>query len=279
MKPRKPHQRRVYIRHTNKQYANGDAVMYKHDPGITEKGVEKSKMVAEHLVEQWGIPDKIIVSPYRRTRETAQVMKSALPTTKDIPIYIDREVSEYLGNHRTIPIDVTESTLAHDPPHPETFSEMKLRVRSHHQKITNYTKKNSGVIWIVTHGLIMKQVAALSGNRMPKEFPSLTCLSIMDGEAITKGELIMFHDGIDNVDDDNMDDCSDNEDSLDNDNSSDDNSSDDNSSDDNSSDDENTGEIEETIKGIEGIEIIQNAIKGNGNSNVGTKSDNVKLIC
>lgn len=186
--------RRIYIRHANKEYVNGDARMYKHDPGITKKGVEKTEMVAKHLVEQWGIPDKIFSSPYRRARETAQVMKRVLGIK--IPIFIDREISEYLGNHRNETIDVTESTLVHDPPHPETFNDMKKRVQSHHDKIT---KKSHGVIWIITHGIIMKQEAELVGIKMKKDFPSLTCLSIVDNEEnITKGEVILFHDNPDN---------------------------------------------------------------------------------
>ena len=119
---------------------------------------------------------------------------------KKVKIHIDREVSEYLGNHRTTPIDVTENTLAHDPPHPETFSDMKYRVKSHHHKITKHTKQTSCVIWIITHGLIMKQVASLVGIKMLKEFPSLTCLSIMDGDKNSTGQVIMFHDGTNNED-------------------------------------------------------------------------------
>lgn len=218
-----PKYRRVYIRHADKEYVNGDSDIYKHDPGITNKGVDKAKMVARHLINQWGLPTRIIISPYRRTRETAKAMKSVLNevialgksnaetntntntnTTKNkkIPIHIDRELSEYLGNHRTTPIDVTESTLVHDPPHPETFADMKRRVKSHHDKIVKYVKKSESVIWIITHGLIIKQVAALVGLRMVKDFPSLTCLSIMDDGDNTKGEIIMFQDGLgsENVD-------------------------------------------------------------------------------
>lgn len=192
--------RRIYIRHADKEYANGDADKYKHDPGITGNGVEKTKMVANHLVEQWGSPDSIITSPYRRTRETAQIMNSVLD--KKVKIYIDIELSEYLGNHRNIPIDVTESTKIYDPPHPETFSDMKYRVRKHHQSITTYSKGKSegGVIWIVTHGLIIKQIASLIGIKMAKEFPTLTCLSIVDGEKITKSEVTIFNENLDDRD-------------------------------------------------------------------------------
>jgi len=108
-------------------------------------------------------------------------------------MHIDVELSEYLGHHRHAPIDVTESTLIHIPPHPETFDDMKARARRHHEKITRHTRKRkSGVIWIVTHGLIMQQVASFVGIRMAKRFPPLTCLSIQDGDKITKGEVVMF---------------------------------------------------------------------------------------
>jgi broad specificity phosphatase PhoE len=162
-------------------------------------------MVAQYLLEQYGKPEMIIVSPYRRTRETANVMKSVVENT--VPLIIDTDVSEYLGNHRTVPIDVTESTLIHDPPHPETFVEMKARVKKHHNKITSYCKaKERGIIWIVTHGLIIKQVACLIGMKMAKEFPTLSCVSIVDGEKITRSDITIFNENIE-IDSDDNDSC------------------------------------------------------------------------
>lgn len=187
--------RRIYIRHADKEYVNGDANMYKHDPGITDIGVKKTIMVAQHLIEQWGLPDLIVSSPYRRTRETAEIMQRVtIAQGKKVNIYIDSDLSEYLGNHRTTPIDVTESTLVYDPPHPETFLEMKDRVRSHNDKISEFIQNSNGVIWIITHGLIIKQVGALIGIKMVRDLPTLTCLSIVDGDKITKGEIMFFHD-------------------------------------------------------------------------------------
>ena len=192
--------RRIYIRHADKEYANGDATLYKHDPGITTDGLEKTRMVAKHLVNQWGPPDRIILSPYRRTRETAAIMSSVLD--KKVPMHIDTDIAEYLGNHRNVPIDVTESTLVHHPPHPESFTQMKARVKTHHERITTYGKKRKGVIWIITHGLIIKQLANLIGIKMPKEFPTLTCFSIVDGEKITKTDLVVFRENTEPIEDD-----------------------------------------------------------------------------
>lgn len=194
MKQNKP-SKRIYIRHADKEYANGDASMYKHDPGITDVGCKKAAMMANHLIDRWGIPNLIIVSPYRRTRETAIAMRSVIKKLKPdlkVQISIDTSLSEYLGNHRAVPIDVTESTMVYNPPHPESFTEMVNRVKTHHNNITGYMEKRSGlVIWVITHGLIMRQVAKLAGIRMAKEFPNLTCLSVSDGDRVTKGEVII----------------------------------------------------------------------------------------
>ncbi len=192
--------RRIYIRHADKEYANGNSKIYKHDPGITESGVEKSKSVAQYLINQWGSPDFIVCSPYKRTRETAMIMSSVLKNP--VKIMIDSKLSEYLGNHSSVPMDVTNETVIYNPPHPETFRDMKRRVKLHNNHIINYIKntQNTGVIWIITHGLIIKQVSSLIGIKMSKEFSTLNCLSILDGDNVTKGEFILFKNNAENLD-------------------------------------------------------------------------------
>ena len=70
---------------------------------------------------------------------------------------------------------------------------MKRRVKLHNNHIINYIKntQNTGVIWIITHGLIIKQVSSLIGIKMSKEFSTLNCLSILDGDNVeTEDELL-----------------------------------------------------------------------------------------
>lgn len=188
--------RLVYLRHAQKEYNNGDADLYKHDPGITSSGVERTKMVTQHLIKSWGEPDMIITSPYRRCRETAIIMSQVI--TKKLEIVKDSSLSEYLGNHRNVPIDVTSETKLHDPPHPESFTEMKKRVDDHFKRVSKYTKHNKGdikIIWFITHGLILKQVAEIIGLKMNKNrLPTLTCLSIIEEDRVTKGEVLLFRD-------------------------------------------------------------------------------------
>jgi len=184
--------RLIYIRHADKEYSNGDANIYKHDPGITETGVKNAKLVCNHLIEQYGIPILVLVSPYKRTRETAETMLSQIDKIdKKKIMFIDTELSEYLGNHRNVPIDVHDKTRIYNPPHPETFAQMKTRVKSHQNKIQVYSSyKKTGVVWVITHGLIMKQIAKLNGINISKEFPPLTCLSIIKDNDIIKGEVL-----------------------------------------------------------------------------------------
>lgn len=146
----------IYIRHADKQYANGKSKKIKHDPGLTTDGKNESIKTAKNLYELYGKPDLIICSPYLRTRETAVLMNSIFESPCDIEI--DINISEYLGNRSHEKLDVTNETFIYNPPHPETFNDMKKRVKIHNDLMIQNRKK----IWIITHGLIIKQIFKLN---------------------------------------------------------------------------------------------------------------------
>jgi len=181
--------RKIYIRHADKQYKNMKSELFKHDPGITKFGVERSRKVALKLIEQYGEPVKIVSSPFRRARETAMIMNMMLQNPLE-EISIDVTLSEYLGNHPNFPLDVTDATRFHNPPHPETFEDMRKRVKKHLEKTKK--KENVGVIWYITHGLIIKQIAGYAGIKNSSSFPCLTCLSITETPDMLKSEFLIF---------------------------------------------------------------------------------------
>ncbi len=182
--------RKIYIRHADKSYKNMESEIFKHDPGITTLGVERSINVALKLVEEYGEPTKIVSSPFRRARETAMIMNMTLKNPFE-EILIDVNLSEYLGNHNNVPLDVTTATRIHNPPHPETFDGMKKRVKRHIEKINKHSNKKE-IIWFITHGLILKQVANNISLKTTKSFPCLTCLSVIEKPDMIKGEFILF---------------------------------------------------------------------------------------
>jgi len=182
--------RKIYIRHADKAYKNMESEFFKHDPGITMTGVERSISVAKRLVEEYGEPSKIVSSPFRRARETAMIMNTVLKNPLE-EILIDNNLSEYLGNHNHVPLDVTTATSIHNPPHPESFDDMKKRVKRHIEKIRKKSSEKE-TIWFVTHGLILKQVASSISLKTTRTFPCLTCLSIVETPDMVKGEFILF---------------------------------------------------------------------------------------
>ena len=184
--------RTIYIRHADKDFSNGNSEYFKHDPGITEIGVERSKKIATELVELYGEPERIISSPYRRTRETSLVMNTMLKRPLD-EIEINSDLSEYLGNHSGVPLDVTMPTKIHKPPHPETFEQMKKRVKKHLNKF----RKTEGVIWVVTHGLIIRQISIHYDIKTSKQIPYLTCFSLLELPNLIRAEFLLFKNFLD----------------------------------------------------------------------------------
>jgi len=181
-----------FLRHAEKEYRNSEAEIYKHDPGIKEIGMERSKKVALKLIETYGEPTKIVSSPYRRTRETAMIMNMMLKNPFE-EIVIERKLSEYLGNHNEVPIDVTTATKIHNPPHPENFDGMKKRVKKFVDKIRKEFYSNpKSIIWFISHGIIIKQIASNFGIRTTKELPCLTCFTVTEKVDMIRGEFLLF---------------------------------------------------------------------------------------
>lgn len=183
----------VYIRHAHKDYQNGNAEFFKFDPSITDEGVARAKIIAKHLVDLYGEPTRIISSPFRRTRETATVLGSILKNQFADIYEIDRDVGEYLGNHNGAELDVVVATRIHNPFHSESFETMKKRVKKHIEKIRKRNSQNSKeIIWVVTHGIIVKQVVSYFGIKSSKEIPYLTCFSILETEELVRAEFLLF---------------------------------------------------------------------------------------
>ena len=166
---------RIYIRHADKEYSNGDSETHKHDPGITIDSPDYCHMKATELIKRYGIPFVIVCSPYKRTRETAIQMSEFISTTfsSTVKIRVDVQLSEYLGNRRDEKLDVTADTLNFDPPHPETFHEMDSRVRWHNdifRKLDDFPE----VVWFITHGFIINRIGNAMGFKLPHRISYLS---------------------------------------------------------------------------------------------------------
>lgn len=162
---------RIYLRHGDKGYKNGQNSTFKHDPPLTLEGKEESRRKALELVEKYGLPKYIVASPYERTRATAEEMAAALP--EPVEIRYDVLLSEYLGNHYHETLDVTSETRKYYPPHPEKIRDLKSRVRCHFYQSKKDFPEERGIVWYITHGLVITCLSELMGRKI-KAFPPLS---------------------------------------------------------------------------------------------------------
>lgn len=178
---------RIYIRHAPKEYSNGKSETFKHDPPITEDGREAAKVLARNLIKHYGVPVYIVCSPYRRTRETAEAMLSVLPTA--VPCVCDVLLSEYLGNHADVNLDITPETAEYQPPHPETFRQFEERIRRHCVYL-DFIDEVSQSVWFITHGIAVTQVTRLAGPQLIRGIEPLGCVCVKKTSSGRRAELI-----------------------------------------------------------------------------------------
>jgi hypothetical protein len=93
----------VWIRHAEKQYANhkGPIGCKQHDSPIqnTDSENERIKLRTLNLIDNYGIPDTIIYSPFLRVRQTMDKMNTIIKTVSDkhIEYLCDPDIGEFLG--------------------------------------------------------------------------------------------------------------------------------------------------------------------------------------
>lgn len=150
---------RIYIRHSEKAYRNGQNETFKHDPPITEEGKAQARQLAHLLIQKYGVPVLIMCSPYRRTRETAEAMRDHIVTvSNNVPaLRCDNLLSEYLGNHEET--DVTNETASFAPPHhDEPLGAFKSRIRKHNT-LASVLDDLTQPVWFITHCFVMSTLA------------------------------------------------------------------------------------------------------------------------
>lgn len=182
----------IWLRHGRKLYDNnkGPEGCYQHDPAL-DIGAEKEIINrAESLIKTYGVPTHCVASPYRRARDTALWMISAIKGLDAPNVQIDANISEFLG-HQKIYMDekgilnnepkAELDTLQFGPPTiGETYNQLFSRCQKHielfelnpfaltvsapYSKTKDEEKKedtNQGmVVWVITHGVVISTIQA-----------------------------------------------------------------------------------------------------------------------
>lgn len=150
----------VWIRHFTKAYSNGKSPLFPLDPPVLPDPEGQIPQLRTTLVTTYGSPDHIICSPYLRCRETAAALT-------ELPPHIDTRVSEYLSARRAYPPPteglVRAETALYNLPHNEDSAALTQRVQSLLRWLE--VEPSERVIWVVTHGSVIRAVSKEFGHR------------------------------------------------------------------------------------------------------------------
>lgn len=144
----------VVLRHAKKEYGNRCGHIVKYDSPIVQDEWGRAKVVfSKHISEHALTPTRIICSPYRRTRETAEILQEM--TENKLDVEVNREFSNFLGwNKESNDSDFEEETRNYTPYQPEKLLEFHKRVNRAFQKVYDELGEND-IVWIITHRFII----------------------------------------------------------------------------------------------------------------------------
>jgi broad specificity phosphatase PhoE len=138
----------LYLRHGDDR---GDDV-YRHDRPLNDHGREKAGKQSRRLIEKYGHPDVVYVSPFRRAIETAEILAARFE--RAVPIRKDPRVAQHLSEKQQRDPKIspeTRSLVAII----ESRDAFRARIAAHVEEV----RRGTGAIWCVTHQAVIETVA------------------------------------------------------------------------------------------------------------------------
>ena len=161
----------TWIRHGEKEYKNGNAPVgcYGYDPPLKTHVYNEFEALCESIKTNYGVPKKIITSPFLRTRQTALCIANQffVMTNAKIPVFVDTDITEFLGwrspSGQKADVDSVTKFFIEPTLGTEKITDVRQRVEKHFDNIT----KESDVL-VVTHGIIIQFIHRhITSRKMP----------------------------------------------------------------------------------------------------------------
>lgn len=159
----------LYIRHGDDRGEDE----YKHDRPLNARGTKKAAKAAKRLIEKYGHPDIVIVSPYRRAVETSDAMTASF--VRSLEHRCDPRIAQRLS----------EKQRADPKLHPETRLQVdvtedqdafKRRVAEHFEEV----RKQDGATWCITHQVVIEEIASNVGVKIPTNLDFLDHVVVLE---------------------------------------------------------------------------------------------------
>lgn len=171
----------IYLRHASDNYNDPT---FLHDQKIvpSKKNLEDINSVVRYLIKTYGSPSVILCSPFQRARDTLEFMKDMLvkETGGEIDVEIDPRLSRYFTSKEKKEPSVRKDTLELEPPIFEKWDDFKERVVEHVDEMVEkgYLKSRHTVVLVITHTLVIKEVAKYLKFDTPEHYEFLQWMCV-----------------------------------------------------------------------------------------------------
>lgn len=156
----------IFLRHSEKEYKNnrGPEGKPRHDPPIKEGFENLIIYKSKKNFLKYGYPQKIISSPFLRTRQTSEIIKNYITKMgKETEYIIDKDVEEYLGFQKPYngkaDLDIETSKYTQPLLGVENFQSLKFRAVKFYEDLLKKRAGSEGTILIITHGIFISKLA------------------------------------------------------------------------------------------------------------------------
>ncbi len=135
----------ILIRHAEDYHTQS------HNGLITKHGESSAKSVGKYLIEKYGVPDEVYITPFYRGKQTAKMLLTSINTNSNIKIKTSKNLSRYTRDKANLSITVPEY---------ETKDDVKERTRHFLNKHSHHQGK---IFWCITHAIVVKYGAKILG--------------------------------------------------------------------------------------------------------------------
>ena len=164
----------IFIRHSDD---SDDRTLNKHDTHITKKGIDAAAKLAKSLIKEHGHPVRVYCGPFRRTLETLESMKKSF--AQPVEVVIDPRLSRYFTSKEKKSPLVSQQTINLKPPIMESWKNFQYRIKKHVRELKRKNLFNSrNITFVITHCLVLKEVAKIFGVKLPERFDFLEHFTI-----------------------------------------------------------------------------------------------------
>lgn len=146
----------IYLRHGDDRGHDS----YHHDRPLNDKGRHKAAKKTRELIQKYGHPDRVFVSPFRRTRETLAAMSPHLD--RPVEIHQDPRIAQRLRSKQQRDPRVSPETLA-TITLDENEEAFQHRIAAHVKDARQWA--TAGPVWGITHQAVIEALGPHFGKK------------------------------------------------------------------------------------------------------------------